>query len=305
MSAHGRSATDASAFVLDGAAIAGEVLAGCRRGNPRPDRARLNSGSRCRPGRRQPGEPHLCRREKPVAKACGFNSVQRSVRDTAKRTCWRSSTRSTKIRPCTVSSFNCLCPKHIESARVLRRSRPKRTSTGFTRQCRPAFDRRHQPGADPMHAGRRDDPDRPGQRSGLADDSRHRRRDHRPFQPLRQTDGAASAERQCHRHHCPFAHEDLPSVARNADILVAAVGQPEMVQADWVKPGATVIDVGINRIPAPERDAGRGRGWSAMSPLPKAPGRLGHQPVPGGVGPMTIAMLMANTVVAAKRTAGL
>ncbi|RWI99732.1 bifunctional methylenetetrahydrofolate dehydrogenase/methenyltetrahydrofolate cyclohydrolase FolD [Mesorhizobium sp.] len=96
--------------------------------------------------------------------------------------------------------------------------------------------------------------------------------------------------------------KDLSSVARGADILVAAVGRPEMVKADWVKPGATVIDVGINRIDAPERGVGKIR----------LVGDVAHDeafnvasyitPVPGGVGPMTIAMLMANAVAAAYRS---
>ncbi|PAP91972.1 bifunctional methylenetetrahydrofolate dehydrogenase/methenyltetrahydrofolate cyclohydrolase [Mesorhizobium wenxiniae] len=98
--------------------------------------------------------------------------------------------------------------------------------------------------------------------------------------------------------------KDLPGVCRNADILVAAVGQPEMVKADWVKPGATVIDVGINRIAAPEKGEGMTRlvGDLAFGECAKVAGVI--TPVPGGVGPMTIAMLMANTVIAAHRKAG-
>ncbi|HSX74461.1 MAG TPA: bifunctional methylenetetrahydrofolate dehydrogenase/methenyltetrahydrofolate cyclohydrolase FolD [Shinella sp.] len=97
---------------------------------------------------------------------------------------------------------------------------------------------------------------------------------------------------------------DLAGVCRNADILVAAVGRPEMVKADWVKPGATVIDVGINRIAAPEKGEGKSRlvGDVAFDEAAKVAGVI--TPVPGGVGPMTIAMLMANTVIAAYRKAG-
>ncbi|KQS65616.1 bifunctional 5,10-methylene-tetrahydrofolate dehydrogenase/5,10-methylene-tetrahydrofolate cyclohydrolase [Rhizobium sp. Leaf371] len=97
---------------------------------------------------------------------------------------------------------------------------------------------------------------------------------------------------------------DLPAVCRNADILVAAVGRPEMVKAAWVKPGATVIDVGINRIAAPERGEGKTRlvGDVAFAECKDVAATI--TPVPGGVGPMTIAMLMANTVIAAHRTAG-
>ncbi|AUW40824.1 bifunctional methylenetetrahydrofolate dehydrogenase/methenyltetrahydrofolate cyclohydrolase FolD [Rhizobium leguminosarum] len=98
--------------------------------------------------------------------------------------------------------------------------------------------------------------------------------------------------------------KNLAEVCRNADILVAAVGRPEMVRADWVKPGATVIDVGINRVPAPERGEGKTRlvGDVAFEEVSAVASTI--TPVPGGVGPMTIAMLMANTVIAAHRTAG-
>jgi methylenetetrahydrofolate dehydrogenase (NADP+)/methenyltetrahydrofolate cyclohydrolase len=98
--------------------------------------------------------------------------------------------------------------------------------------------------------------------------------------------------------------QDLPALARRADILVAAVGRPEMVRGDWVKPGAIVIDVGMNRIAAPERGAGKTRlvGDVAFAEAAEAAGAI--TPVPGGVGPMTIAMLMANTLTAACRAAG-
>jgi methylenetetrahydrofolate dehydrogenase (NADP+)/methenyltetrahydrofolate cyclohydrolase len=98
--------------------------------------------------------------------------------------------------------------------------------------------------------------------------------------------------------------KDLAAVCRNADILVAAVGRPEMVKADWVKPGATVIDVGINRVPAPEKGEGKSKlvGDVAFAEAADVAGVI--TPVPGGVGPMTIAMLMANTVIAAHRKAG-
>ncbi len=97
---------------------------------------------------------------------------------------------------------------------------------------------------------------------------------------------------------------DLAAIARNADILVAAVGRSEMVKADWVKPGATVIDVGINRVPAPEKGEGKSKlvGDVAFAECSEVAGTI--TPVPGGVGPMTIAMLMANTVIAAHRSAG-
>ena len=99
--------------------------------------------------------------------------------------------------------------------------------------------------------------------------------------------------------------KNLVEVCRNADILVAATGRAEMVKADWIKPGATVIDVGITRVAAPERGAGKTRllGDVAFEEAEKVAGAI--TPVPGGVGPMTITMLMANTVIAAYRAAGL
>jgi methylenetetrahydrofolate dehydrogenase (NADP+)/methenyltetrahydrofolate cyclohydrolase len=94
---------------------------------------------------------------------------------------------------------------------------------------------------------------------------------------------------------------DLPAVCRRADILVAAVGRAEMIGADWVKPGATVIDIGINRV---ERDGARVLvGDVDFASAATVAGAI--TPVPGGVGPMTIACLLANTVTAAARAAGL
>jgi len=95
---------------------------------------------------------------------------------------------------------------------------------------------------------------------------------------------------------------DLPGVVRRADIVVAAVGRAEMVRGDWIKPGATVIDVGINRIPTED---GKGRLVGDVAYDEAAEVAAAITPVPGGVGPMTIAMLLRNTLVAAHRRAGL
>ncbi len=96
---------------------------------------------------------------------------------------------------------------------------------------------------------------------------------------------------------------NLPEVVRRADIVVAAVGRQEMVKADWVKPGATVIDVGINRIPAAEEGKTRLVGDVDYAGVSQVAGAI--TPVPGGVGPMTIAVLLRNTIVAAHRNAGM
>jgi methylenetetrahydrofolate dehydrogenase (NADP+)/methenyltetrahydrofolate cyclohydrolase len=101
---------------------------------------------------------------------------------------------------------------------------------------------------------------------------------------------------------------DLPAVARRADILVAAVGQPELVRGDWIAQGAIVIDVGINRIAADGLDAAGKPKTRLVGDVAyaEAAARAGAiTPVPGGVGPMTIAMLMANTLIAACRANGL
>ncbi|MCE1235468.1 MAG: bifunctional methylenetetrahydrofolate dehydrogenase/methenyltetrahydrofolate cyclohydrolase FolD [Hyphomicrobiales bacterium] len=98
---------------------------------------------------------------------------------------------------------------------------------------------------------------------------------------------------------------DLAGVCRRADILVAAVGRPKMIPGDWVKPGATVIDVGINRVPAPEKGEGKTRLVGDVD-FDTAKGVAGAiTPVPGGVGLMTVATLLANTLIAAHLRRGL
>lgn len=93
--------------------------------------------------------------------------------------------------------------------------------------------------------------------------------------------------------------ESLDGICREADILIAAVGKPEMVKSSWIKPGATVIDIGINRIKDNSKDSGTRLVGDVESGSEGVAGII--TPVPGGVGPMTIAMLMSNTVLAAER----
>jgi len=98
--------------------------------------------------------------------------------------------------------------------------------------------------------------------------------------------------------------KDLPAICRRADIVIAAVGRPEMVKADWIKPGAVVIDVGINRV----EDASTKNGYRLVGDVAYdevAPKCAAITPVPGGVGPMTIALLMKNTLQAARQIHGL
>ena len=96
--------------------------------------------------------------------------------------------------------------------------------------------------------------------------------------------------------------KDLPAVVRRADIVIAAVGRAEMVTGDWLKPGATVIDVGINRVPGAEPGKTKLVGDVAYASASEVAGAI--TPGPGGVGPMTIACLLRNTLVAARRRAG-
>ncbi|MBU1660775.1 MAG: bifunctional methylenetetrahydrofolate dehydrogenase/methenyltetrahydrofolate cyclohydrolase FolD [Chloroflexi bacterium] len=102
---------------------------------------------------------------------------------------------------------------------------------------------------------------------------------------------------------CHSRTKNLPAVCREADILIAAVGRPEMVKKDWVKPGAVVIDVGTHRIDDPTKEKGYYlTGDVAFDEVKEVAGAI--TPSPGGVGPMTIAMLLRNTVRAAKLAAG-
>ncbi|MCH8273825.1 MAG: bifunctional 5,10-methylenetetrahydrofolate dehydrogenase/5,10-methenyltetrahydrofolate cyclohydrolase [Armatimonadetes bacterium] len=97
---------------------------------------------------------------------------------------------------------------------------------------------------------------------------------------------------------CHSRTEDLPSVCRSADILVAAVGRPEMVRGDWIKPGAVVLDAGFNKVEGRDKDVGDVHFESASQVASHI------TPVPGGVGPMTVAMLLSNVVDAAESVAG-
>jgi 5,10-methylene-tetrahydrofolate dehydrogenase/methenyl tetrahydrofolate cyclohydrolase len=103
---------------------------------------------------------------------------------------------------------------------------------------------------------------------------------------------------------CHSRTQDLAATCSRADILIAAVGRPQMVKADWVKPGAAVIDVGINRVDDPTAKRGyRIVGDVDFDVVSEVVGHI--TPVPGGVGPMTIAMLLRNTLTSAKRSLGL
>lgn len=99
--------------------------------------------------------------------------------------------------------------------------------------------------------------------------------------------------------------QNLADVVRQADIVVAAVGRPQMIKGDWIKPGAVVIDVGINRVPAPDKGEGKTRLVGDVDTAAAAAHAAAITPVPGGVGPMTIACLLANTITTASLINGL
>ena len=298
------------AFVLDGAAIADEVLARVAE----ETRALMAHG--LTPGLAvvlvgdNPASQIYVAGKGRAAKACGFHSIQHNLPADTPEAELLTLVHALNADPAVHGILVQLpLPKHIDSARVLESIAPKKDVDGFhpinvgllsigdTRRalipCTPAgamilIDKacerlgRSLAGQEAVIVGRSNIVGKPMAQLLLA-------------------------------RHCTvtIAHSrtlDLPSVARRADILVAAVGQPEMVRDNWVKPGAIVIDVGINRVPASGLDAsGKPRtrlvGDVAYAEAAAVAGAI--TPVPGGVGRMTIAMLMANTALAAKRAAGL
>jgi methylenetetrahydrofolate dehydrogenase (NADP+) / methenyltetrahydrofolate cyclohydrolase len=309
MSAHGRSTADASAFVLDGAAIAEEVLARVAE----ETRALVSHG--LTPGLAvvlvgdHPASRTYVAGKGKAAKACGFHSIEHNLSAETSEAELLAVVEALNADPAVHGILVQLpLPEHIDSMRVLEAITPAKDVDGFhpinvgllsigdTRPalipCTPAgamilVDKACErlgwslPGMEAVIIGRSNIVGKPMAQLLLA-------------------------------RHCTvtIAHSrtlDLPSVARRADILVAAVGQPEMVRGDWVKPGAIVIDVGINRVPAHGHEASsraktRVVGDVAYAEAAAVAGAI--TPVPGGVGRMTIAMLMANTVLAAKRSAG-
>ena len=297
------------AFVLDGAAIAEEVLARVA------EETRALTAHGLTPGLAvvlvgdNPASQTYVAGKGRAAKACGFHSIQHNLPADTPQAELLTLVEALNADPAVHGILVQLpLPGHIDSPRVLESIAPMKDVDGFhpinvgllsigdTRRalipCTPAgamilIDKacerlgRSLPGMEAVIVGR----------SNIV--------------------GKPMAQLLLARHSTvTIAHSrtrDLPSVARRADILVAAVGQPEMVRENWVKPGAIVIDVGINRVPGPGLDAsGKPRtrlvGDVAYAEAAAVAGAI--TPVPGGVGRMTIAMLMANTALAAKRTLG-
>ncbi len=305
-----RSTAQASAFVLDGAAIADETLVNVAEEAGALVAHGLTPGLAVVLVGDNPASQSYVAGKGRAAKACGFHSIQHNLPAETGEAELLALVQSLNADPAVHGILVQLpLPRPIDSARVLEAVAPHKDvdgfhpinvgllSTGDTGRalipCTPAgamilIDRACErlgwtlPGQEAVIIGRSNIVGKPMAQLLLA-------------------------------RHCTvtIAHSrtlDLPSVARRADILIAAVGQPEMVRGDWVKPGAIVIDVGINRVAASARDASgapktRLIGDVAYGEAAAVAGAI--TPVPGGVGRMTIAMLMANTVLAAKRSAGL
>jgi methylenetetrahydrofolate dehydrogenase (NADP+)/methenyltetrahydrofolate cyclohydrolase len=301
--------TCSSAFVLDGAAIADEVLAHVA------DEARVLIARGVTPGLAvvlvgdNPASQTYVAGKGRAAKACGFHSIQHNLSgDTTEAELLKLVQMLNADQAVHGILVQLPLPKHIEATQVLEAVAPHKDVDGFH----------------PINVGL----------LSIGDTSR-------ALIPCTPAGAMILIDKACERlgralagmeaviigrsnivgkpmaqlllaRHCTvtMAHSrtlDLPSVARRADILIAAVGQPEMVRGDWVKPGAIVIDVGINRMPAQASDASvkpktRLVGDVAFAEAAAIAGAI--TPVPGGVGRMTIAMLMANTVLAAKRGSG-
>jgi methylenetetrahydrofolate dehydrogenase (NADP+)/methenyltetrahydrofolate cyclohydrolase len=301
--------TCSSAFVLDGAAIADEVLAHVA------DEARVLIARGVTPGLAvvlvgdNPASQTYVAGKGRAAKACGFHSIQHNLSgDTTEAELLKLVQMLNADQAVHGILVQLPLPKHIDATQVLEPVAPHKDVDGFH----------------PINVGL----------LSIGDTSR-------ALIPCTPAGAMILIDKACERlgralagmeaviigrsnivgkpmaqlllaRHCTvtMAHSrtlDLPSVARRADILVAAVGQPEMVRGDWVKPGAIVIDVGINRMPAQASDASvkpktRLVGDVAFAEAAAIAGAI--TPVPGGVGRMTIAMLMANTVLAAKRGSG-
>ncbi|HSU99715.1 MAG TPA: bifunctional methylenetetrahydrofolate dehydrogenase/methenyltetrahydrofolate cyclohydrolase FolD [Roseiarcus sp.] len=300
--------TGASALVLDGAAIAEETLAHVG------DEARGLIARGVKPGLAvvlvgdDPASQAYVAGKGRAAKACGFHSIQHDLKAETGEAELLALVKALNADPAVHGILVQLpLPRPIDSARVLEAIAPDKDVDGFhpinvgllsigdTRRalvpCTPAgamilIDKacqrlgRSLAGMEAVIIGRSNIVGKPMAQLLLA-------------------------------RHCTvtLAHSrtrDLPAVARRADILVTAVGRPEMVRETWIKPGAIVIDVGINRVPADGGEASAKPRTRLVGDVAYAEAALvagAITPVPGGVGRMTIAMLMANTVLAAKRAA--
>jgi methylenetetrahydrofolate dehydrogenase (NADP+)/methenyltetrahydrofolate cyclohydrolase len=302
--------TEASAFVLDGAAIADGVLAKVAE----QARALLSHG--VTPGLAvvlvgdNPASQTYVAGKGRAARACGFHSIQRTLAAETSESELLALVEALNADPAVHGILVQLpLPKAIESSRVLEAVAPDKDVVGFH----------------PINVGllsigdvgRALIPCTPAGAMILIDKACERLGSSLPGKEAviigRSNIVGKPIAQLLLQRHCTvtIAHSrtrDLISVARRADVLVAAAGQAEMVRGDWVKPGAIVIDVGINRVAGQGLDASGKPKTRLVGDVAyaEAAGFAGAiTPVPGGVGRMTIAMLMANTLLAARRSTGL
>jgi methylenetetrahydrofolate dehydrogenase (NADP+) / methenyltetrahydrofolate cyclohydrolase len=301
--------TEASAFVLDGAAIAEGVLAkvaeearGLIQRGVTPGLAVVLVGD-------HPASQSYVAGKGRAARGCGFHSVQHTLPAETSEAELLALIEALNADPAVHGVLVQLpLPKHVDSSRVLEAVAPHKDVDGF-----------HPVNVGLLSIGEADRaliPCTPAGAMILIDKACERLGLTLPGMEAvivgrSNIVGKPTAQLLLARHcTVTIAHSrtrDLISVARRADILVAAVGRPEMVRGNWVKPGAVVIDVGINRVEgygldAPGRPKTRLIGDVAYAEAASVAGAI--TPVPGGVGRMTPAMLMANTLLAAKRAAG-
>ncbi len=240
-----------------------------------------------------------------MAEECGFKSLtHRLAADTGEDKLLALWPNSMPMHRSTAFSCNCRCPKHIDEGKIIQAISPEKDVDGFhfinvgklgTGETASAFVPCTPAGSMLLIEKALGTRDLSGLTAVVVG------RSNIVGKPMANLLLLANAT-------VTIAHsrtKDLPALARTADILVAAVGRPEMIKADWVKPGACVIDVGINRVASATPGASGTRlvgdvDFEACQPVAGS-----ITPVPGGVGPMTIAMLMANTLSGACRAAGI
>ena len=296
-----------TAFLLDGKAISEGVLAQVAEG------ARALAKRGVKPGLavvlvgQDPASQAYVASKGRAALACGFHSAQHTLpADTREADLLVLIARLNADPAIHGVLIQLPLPGALSAARVIEAIAPQKDVDGLHPvQRRLAGDRRDRACDGALYARRRDGDDRQGLRSAGAGAGWAGGGGARPLEPGRQADRPAPAVAQLHGDDRPFAHpRDRRRGAAHGDVLIAAVGRAEMVRGDWIKPGAIVVDVGINRIPAPEKGAGKTRlvGDVAFAEAALRAGAI--TPVPGGVGKMTVAMLMANTLAAAQRAAG-
>lgn len=250
-----------------------------------------------------PASQVYVRNKKRTAESCGFHSVQHTLADDATQETVLSLIEALNVDPKVHGILVQLpLPKHLDETKVTQSIAPEKDVDGF-----------HFQNIGMLTSGNTDDAFVPCTPAGcmlmiedqLGKDLSGKSaviigRSNIVGKPMASLLLAANATVTI----CHSRTKDLPAVARNADILVAAVGRPQMVKGDWIKPGAVIIDVGINRIEVEIDGEKKSRLVGDVDFTEASQVADSITPVPGGVGPMTIVMLMSNTLQSARRTAG-